>query len=197
METFSAVLALCFERGIRWSSVDSPHKCQWRGALIFSLIYAWTNGWANTRDAEDLGSHCAHYEVTVMSNITTTRQSATKNRKCLITMLYIGIYFPTPTSYSESFIETESYYEANLWQQVASVVVVRRKADATSNDKIVIIAILGFQCYSDVSCMMTSSNGNIFRVTGHLCGEFTGHRWIPHTKASDAELWCFLWSASE
>ena len=45
--------------------------------------------------------------------------------------------------------------------------------------------------------MMTSSNGNIFRVTGHLCGEFTGPRWIPHTKASDAELWCFLWSASE
>ena len=38
---------------------------------------------------------------------------------------------------------------------------------------------------------------NIFRVTGHLCGEFTGPRWIPHTKASDADLWCFLWSASE
>ena len=48
-------------------------------------------------------------------------------------------------------------------------------------------------CFS----MMTSSNGNIFRVTGHLCGEFTGPRWIPHTKASDAELWCLLWSASE
>ena len=42
--------------------------------------------------------------------------------------------------------------------------------------------------------MMTSSNGNIFRVTGLLCGEFTCHRWIPRTKASDAELWCFLWS---
>ena len=36
---------------------------------------------------------------------------------------------------------------------------------------------------------MTSSNGNIFRVTGPLCKEFTGHRWIPHTKASDVELW--------
>ena len=47
------------------------------------------------------------------------------------------------------------------------------------------------------TCMMTSSNGNIFRVTGHLCGEFTGPRWIPRTKASDAELWCFLWSAPE
>ena len=45
--------------------------------------------------------------------------------------------------------------------------------------------------------IMTSSNGNIFRVTGHLCGEFTDLRWIPRTKASDAELWCFLWSASE
>ena len=40
--------------------------------------------------------------------------------------------------------------------------------------------------------MMTSSNGSIFRVTGPLCGEFIGHRWIPHTKASDAELWCFF-----
>ena len=38
--------------------------------------------------------------------------------------------------------------------------------------------------------MMTSSNGNIFHVTGHLCGEFTGHRWIPRAKASDAEPWC-------
>ena len=45
--------------------------------------------------------------------------------------------------------------------------------------------------------MMTTSNGNIFRVTGPLCGEFTGHRWIPLTKASDAELWCFLRSAPE
>ena len=44
---------------------------------------------------------------------------------------------------------------------------------------------------------MTSSNGNIFRVTGHLCGEFTGPQWIPHTKASDAGLGCFLWSAPE
>ena len=39
--------------------------------------------------------------------------------------------------------------------------------------------------------MMTSSNGNIFRDTGHLCGEFTGHRWFPRTKASHAELWYF------
>ena len=45
--------------------------------------------------------------------------------------------------------------------------------------------------------MMTSSNRNIFRVTGHLCGEFNGPRLIPRTKASDVELWCLLWSATE
>ena len=28
-----------------------------------------------------------------------------------------------------------------------------------------------------------------------FCGEYTGHQWIPRTKASDAELWCFIWSA--
>ena len=40
--------------------------------------------------------------------------------------------------------------------------------------------------------MMTSSNGNIFPVTGHLCGEFTGPRWFLRTKASDAEFDVFF-----
>ena len=40
--------------------------------------------------------------------------------------------------------------------------------------------------------MVTSSNGNIFRVTGPLWGESAGDRWIPLTEASEAELWCFL-----
>ena len=31
-----------------------------------------------------------------------------------------------------------------------------------------------WRCVCKHSCMMTSSNGNIFRVTGPLCGEFTG-----------------------
>ena len=39
---------------------------------------------------------------------------------------------------------------------------------------------------------MTSSNKNIFRVTGYLCGKFTGHRRISRTKASNAELWGFF-----
>ena len=43
--------------------------------------------------------------------------------------------------------------------------------------------------------MMTSSNENIFRVTAFF--PVTDHRWIPLTKASDAELWCFLRSAPQ
>ena len=45
--------------------------------------------------------------------------------------------------------------------------------------------------------IMTSSNGNIIRVTGPLWEEFSGHRWISFTKASDAGLWYFLWSVPE
>ena len=45
--------------------------------------------------------------------------------------------------------------------------------------------------------MMTSSNGNIFCVTGPLWGESTSHRWISLTKACDTELWCFPSSVPE
>ena len=58
-----------FVRGIHRLPVDSPHKGQWRGALMFSLMFAWTNGWANNRDAVDLRRHGAHYDVMVMKGI--------------------------------------------------------------------------------------------------------------------------------
>ena len=57
-----------FVRGIHWSPVNSPHKGQWRGALMFSLICAWINGRVNNGEAGDLRRHRAHYDVTVMGN---------------------------------------------------------------------------------------------------------------------------------
>ena len=56
-----------FVRGIHRSTVNSPHKGQWRGALMFSLICAWMDGWVNNLEAGDLRRYCAHYDVTVMS----------------------------------------------------------------------------------------------------------------------------------
>ena len=55
-----------FVRGIHRSPVNCPHKGQWRGALMFSLISVWINGWVNNRDAGDLRRNRAHYDVIVM-----------------------------------------------------------------------------------------------------------------------------------
>ena len=56
-----------FVRGFHRPPVNSPHKGQWRGAFIFSLICAWIDGWVNNREASDLRRHRAHYDVTVMN----------------------------------------------------------------------------------------------------------------------------------
>ena len=55
-----------FVRGIHRSPVNSPHKGQWRGALMFSLICVWIKGWVNNREAGDLRRHRGHYDVSVM-----------------------------------------------------------------------------------------------------------------------------------
>ena len=57
-----------FVRGIYRSPVNSPHKGQWRRALVFSLIFVWINGWVNNREAGDLRWHRAHYDVTVINH---------------------------------------------------------------------------------------------------------------------------------
>ena len=55
-----------FVRGIQRSPVNSPHKGQWRGALMFSLICVWISGWVNNPDSGDLRRYGAHYDVSVM-----------------------------------------------------------------------------------------------------------------------------------
>ena len=55
-----------FVRGIHRPPVNSPHKGQWRGTLMFSLICVWINGWVNNCEAGDLRRYPAHYDVTVM-----------------------------------------------------------------------------------------------------------------------------------
>ena len=55
-----------FVRRIHRSPVNSPHRGQWRGALMFSLICVWINGLVNNREAGDLRRHRAHYDVSVM-----------------------------------------------------------------------------------------------------------------------------------
>ena len=56
-----------FVRGIHRSPMNSPHKGQGGGALVFSLICVWIDGWVNDREADDLRGYRAHYDATVMS----------------------------------------------------------------------------------------------------------------------------------
>ena len=55
-----------FARGFHRSPVNSPHKGQWRGALMFSLVLRLTNGWVNITEAGDLRRYRAHCDVNVM-----------------------------------------------------------------------------------------------------------------------------------
>ena len=55
-----------FVRGIHRWPVNSPHKGQWRGALMFSLICTRINGWVNNGEAGGLRRYRAHCDVTVM-----------------------------------------------------------------------------------------------------------------------------------
>ena len=69
-----------FVQGIHRSLVNSPHKGQWHGALMFSLICPWINGWVNNREAGDLRHHCAHYDVSVMPLLSLLNNSLTSGR---------------------------------------------------------------------------------------------------------------------
>ena len=59
-----------FVWGIHRSPVNSPHKGQWLGALMFSLICVWINDWVNNRETGDLRRYRAHYDVIVMKSYT-------------------------------------------------------------------------------------------------------------------------------
>ena len=65
--------SMCHDDVIKWKNfpcywpfVRGIHRSQWRGALVFSLIYAWINNWVNNREAGDLRRHRDHYDVNVM-----------------------------------------------------------------------------------------------------------------------------------
>ena len=153
METFSALLAICAGN----SPVPSPHKGQWHGAMMFSLICTRIN-------------YYYYY-------------------------YYYNYYFKSHASSGVFFNPNRQlFFNGKLYAFVNHTVynTVHQMTYCLLNDTLANRFHVAFK-YS----MMTSSNGNFFRVTGHLCGEFIGLRWILRTKASDADLWCFLWSAPE
>ena len=84
METFPRYWP--FVRGIHRSPVNYLHKGQWRGALMFSLICIWINGWVNNGEAGDLRRSRAHYDVIVMDIL-----HQYKRQKTILTHRYVTI----------------------------------------------------------------------------------------------------------
>ena len=82
VNTMAAVVMVTHDDVIKWkhfpcywpfvwwihrSPVNSPHKGQWGGALMFSLICAWIKSWVNNPETVDSRHHHAHYDVIVMT----------------------------------------------------------------------------------------------------------------------------------
>ena len=91
-----------FLRGIHRSPVNSSHKGRWHGALMFSLICDWINGWVNNGEAGDLRRHRTHYDANVMGILACAAVFGYK--WCIFsyfTLKYqdISLYFPS-VSYS-------------------------------------------------------------------------------------------------
>ena len=72
----------------RWPK-NSPHKGQWRGALMFSLICAWMNGWVNNHGAGDWRLHRAHYVVIVKTRASMCQRI---NLVCCVGRFYCWVH---------------------------------------------------------------------------------------------------------
>ena len=110
METFSALLAIC--AGNSPVPVNSPHKGQWRGALVFPLIYARINGWVNNGEAGDLRRHRIHYDVTVMTHSSMLRILASRRKihvynKLFSVQTYIDLYVDYETYRNRPLLRIE------------------------------------------------------------------------------------------
>ena len=180
METFSALLAIC--AGNSPSPVNSPHKGQWRRALMFSLICAWINGWINNGDAGDLRSHRAHYDVIIMYSFVVIFRFE-QFAGIVVASGKLVLNYCSP--YSPELLWLCGEILPRRWPLhlclCTSWIALCLPGNALSNIQDGKWAPLSLK-----SPMITSSNGNIFRVTDTLCGELTGGRWIPITMASDA-----------
>ena len=86
-----------FVRGIHRSPVNSPHKGQWRGALMFSLLGVWINDWVNNRETADLRRYRVLYDVTVMLIGNPYQCVFFYPGICCITNTPVGVWSPLTT----------------------------------------------------------------------------------------------------
>ena len=185
METFSALLALC--AGIHRSPVNSPHKGQWRGVFMFSLIGAWTNGCANNRSAGiTWNKHQCIVKKSGMQILYIWQefffwQHHWTTMRVRVGQIMYAIYISISKYLGQPSLHN-AYITGTLRNRFGVLPVLLEAWDSHLHNKpfggqSVMGTFGGVFAGSLVQeYMMTSSNGNIFRVTDPLCGEFAGHQ---------------------
>ena len=125
-----------FVRGIHRSPVNSPHKGQWRGALMFSLICVWINGWVNNRKAGDLIRYRAHYDVIVMGNLNTMVHDMLKctffDEICYLVIKISLIFLPeSPIGNTSPLVRpTGQHIRKNIFSQNKVNITLKKKRNA-------------------------------------------------------------------
>ena len=173
--------------------------------------------WWQTGATEHLGIQTVHWCGTGITRFRFSKKSQKRhpifhgvfsehkhwcdNRECCMKLVVLDCVITVPIS---SNLHNQAVYCVWLFTYLPIYVrgdLIFAMASSTSSTPGCTVPVLGAFSIdwwkTREMAMMTSSNGNIFRVTGHLCGEFAANRRIPCIKASDAELWCFLWYVPE
>ena len=154
-----------FVQGIHRSPVNSPHKGQWRGALMFPFTFALINGWVNNRVAGDLRLHHAHYDVTVMNKLycrsATMDAPSVKLQHCENLVGELNALISLETKVTPTLQTTITM--TSQWARW------RLKSPAL---RLFNQAFIQAQIKENI------------KAPRHwpLCAEFTGDRWIPRTK---------------
>ena len=102
-----------FVRGIHRSPVNSPHKSQWRGALMFSLICVWINDWVNNREAGDLRRYRSHYDVSVMLWVNRLVPNHNKAQKMQSVCIFLRRYCRTLKCFEIRLFLVQSNMDVN------------------------------------------------------------------------------------
>ena len=84
----------------------------------------------------------------------------------------------------ENYALFETWYKTNYKQGMIILRNIKIYENTSANRELEAMKKCVFRY---ITLMVTSSNGNIFSIIVHLCGEFTSYWWISHTKGSDAE----------
>ena len=172
--------------------VDSPHK----GTVTLKCFHLFTSSWN--------GIIILRPPCSLPTSPDWHRCTSARIRCHAIIIFLLIIMFATKTKYTVHSFKYYTYPTLVKWVCRVFLLVLDmvRCEQAQENDRkwknicnMIVYIVPNYVKFLNsgytshrMNSMMTSSNGNIFRVTGHLCEEFTGPRWIPHTMASDAEL---------